>query len=588
MAEYQVWLIFAILIAGIVLFVWHRIRYDLVAVLMLMALGLSGILAFEEMFMGFASNAVVTVAAALIISRALDNSGLLEKAAEKLLMFQKRPMLPIILLLTLVCIASGFINDIAALAMMLPIGLALSRALKLEPSKILIPLAYASLVGGALTLMGTASNIVASSIALRELNREIGIFEFTPVGLALIPAFLLIFWLLARRVLPTRKGPYEMGEQFELPKYIVEMQVTEKSDFIDKTIGELERKYEGRIEVVRIIRGTRERETPHSNTKIGLGDLLVVRAEAEDLDKITNESGLQALRGATDEDKAKGLKLMEVIVLPNSVLIDKTARQVYLRDWLNVTLLGIARHGSMLTRRVDDIRINMGDVLLIEAAEADLPHAFQELKCAPLHARGISLHAYAPPKLTVAIAAISISLTAFGILPVAVALAIGAVSMLVLRSLSLREAYDAVQWPILILIGCMIPFGIAMQKTGADVLLAQQFIDAGLSEPIVVLAVVYLATTLLSNVINNVAATVFMAPIALRLSELLDISGFPMIMAVAFGAAIPFLTPISHHSNLLVLEAGGYKFADYLRLGIPLTVVLALVVIFLVPIFWPF
>lgn len=158
MAEYQVWLIFAILIVGIVLFVWHRIRYDLVAALMLMALGLSGILAFEEMFMGFASNAVVTVAAALIISRALDNSGLLEKAAEKLLMFQKRPMLPIILLLTLVCIASGFINDIAALAMMLPIGLALSRALKLEPSKILIPLAYASLVGGALTLMGTASN----------------------------------------------------------------------------------------------------------------------------------------------------------------------------------------------------------------------------------------------------------------------------------------------------------------------------------------------------------------------------------------------------------------------------------------------
>jgi di/tricarboxylate transporter len=584
--EYQIWIVFAILTSGLILFVWQRIRYDIVAALMLLSIGLTGIISVEEIFSGFASPAVITVAAALVIAKSLENSGILDKAEAYLLRFEKRPMLPFLLLLLLVSLVSGFINDIAALAITLPIALSLARSLKLEPSKILIPLAYASIIGGSLTLIGTASNIVMGTIAKRELDQSLGIFEFFPVGLALTFAFIVIFLLIGKRVLPTRTSSYGV-EKFELPKYIAEVQIMGKSKFLDKTIGEFERECEGDIEVVRIVRERHERDLPHSNTRIGLGDVLVIRSEAEVLQKITKDTGLNLIREQAN-DKTKELQVIETVVLPSSILIDKTARQIYLRDRFNVALLGIARHGSTLTKRVDDIQIKIGDVLLLEVAQADLQNVLQELQCAPLHKRGISLHARAPPMLTLVIAGVSIGLTAFGILPVEMALAVGAVAMLVLKSISLREAYAAIQWPILILIGSIIPFGIAMKNTGADRFIAEQILLIGISEPIMALAIVFIATTLLSNVINNVAAAVFMAPVALQLSDILGIAGLPMLMAVIFGAAVPYLTPISHHSNLLVMEAGGYKFTDYLRLGIPLTAVTAGIVVFLVPILWPF
>jgi di/tricarboxylate transporter len=603
LAEYQIWIVFAILISGITLFILQRIRYDIVAALMLLAVGLAGILSFEELFSGFASPAVITVAAALVIAKGLENSGLLDRVEEYLLRFESRPMLPFLLLLTMVAIVSGFINNIAALAITLPIALSLSHRLKLEPSKMLIPLAYASVIGGSITLIGTPSNILIGTIAREELGRQLDIFEFIPVGLPLIVVFLAVFLIMGKYVLPKRTTPYA-GERFELPKYITELTVTEKSKFSGNSIGQLEKEYDWTIDVVRIIRGSRETETPYSNTRIMVGDVLVIRTEAEELENIVKGTGLE-IRKKSDEEKekekaiekeknkeqekkGKELKVVEVVVLPDSALINKTAKQMYIRDRFNVTLLGIARHGSTITKRVAEIRIKLGDVLLLEAAEADLQNVFEELKCAPLRTRGISLHARAPPVLTLLIAGVSIALSAFNILPIEVGLSIGAVGMLVLRCIDIKEAYNAIQWPILVLIGALIPFGTAMQKTGADRFIAEQISNVGATDPIVALVVIFIVTTLLSNVINNVAAAVFMAPVALQLSEILSISGFPMLMAVAFAAAVPYLTPISHQSNLLVMEAGGYKFTDYIRLGAPLTVVTAIVVLLLVPIFWPF
>jgi di/tricarboxylate transporter len=324
---------------------------------------------------------------------------------------------------------------------------------------------------------------------------------------------------------------------------------------------------------------------PHSNTKIGLGDVLVIRSDVEGLRKL-KESGLDFLRDS--EEKLKDLDVVEAIVMPNSILADKTARQTRLRDRYTVSLLGVARHGSTLIKRVDDVKIKTGDVLLLEVAQSDLQNVLRELQCAPLKKRGISLHERAPSILTLVIAGVSIALSAFSILPIEISLTLGALAMLLSRSISLKEAYSAIHWPILILIGSIIPFGIAMVNTGADKFIADTIMQTGISEPIMALIIIFAATTLLSNVMNNVAASVFMAPVALQLSQILDISGFPMLMAVVFGAAVPYLTPISHHSNLLVMEAGGYKFTDYLRFGIPLTLATMVIVIFLVPILWPF
>ncbi len=583
MGEEQIWIVFAILLAGLALFVWQKIRYDIVAALMLLAIGLTGIVSTEELFSGFASSAVITVASALVVAKGLENSGILDKAEEFLLKFEKRPYIPFILLLVMVSLVSGFINDIAALAISLPVAISLSRSLKLTPSKILIPLAYASIIGGSLTLIGTASNIVMGSVAKRELGRPLEIFEFFPVGLALIIVFIILFLIIGRKILPNRPSPYST-EKFELPKYITEVQVNDKSDFIDKTIGEFEKEFDY-LDVVRIVRERHERDMPHSNTKIGLGDVLVIRSDVEGLRKL-KESGLDFLRDS--EEKLKDLDVVEAIVLPHSILADKTARQTRLRDRYTVSLLGVARHGSTLIKRVDDVKIKTGDVLLLEVAQSDLQDVLRELQCAPLKKRGISLHERAPSILTLVIAGVSIALSAFSILPIEISLTLGALAMLLTRSLSLKEAYSAIHWPILILIGSIIPFGIAMVNTGADKFIADTIMQTGISEPIMALIIIFAATTLLSNVMNNVAASVFMAPVALQLSQILDISGFPMLMAVVFGAAVPYLTPISHHSNLLVMEAGGYKFTDYLRFGIPLTLATMVIVIFLVPILWPF
>ena len=583
MGEEQIWIVFAILLVGLALFVWQKIRYDIVAALMLLAIGLTGIVSTEELFSGFASSAVITVASALVVAKGLENSGILDKAEEFLLKFEKRPYIPFILLLVMVSLVSGFINDIAALAISLPVAISLSRSLKLTPSKILIPLAYASIIGGSLTLIGTASNIVMGSVAKRELGRPLEIFEFFPVGLVLVIVFIILFLIIGRKILPNRPSPYST-EKFELPKYITEVQVNDKSDFIDKTIGEFEKEFDY-LDVVRIVRERHERDMPHSNTKIGLGDVLVIRSDVEGLRKL-KESGLDFLRDS--EEKLKDLDVVEAIVLPHSILADKTARQTRLRDRYTVSLLGVARHGSTLIKRVDDVKIKTGDVLLLEVAQSDLQNVLQELQCAPLKKRGISLHERAPSILTLVIAGVSIALSAFSILPIEISLTLGALAMLLTRSLSLKEAYSAIHWPILILIGSIIPFGIAMVNTGADKFIADTIMQTGISEPIMALIIIFAATTLLSNVMNNVAASVFMAPVALQLSQILDISGFPMLMAVVFGAAVPYLTPISHHSNLLVMEAGGYKFTDYLRFGIPLTLATMVIVIFLVPILWPF
>ncbi len=583
MAEEQIWIVFAILLAGLVLFVWQKIRYDIVAALMLLAIGLTGIVSTEELFSGFASSAVITVASALVVAKGLENSGILDKAEEFLLKFEKRPYIPLLLLLVMVSLVSGFINDIAALAISLPIAISLSRSLKLTPSKILIPLAYASIIGGSLTLIGTASNIVMGSVAKRELGRPLEIFEFFPVGLVLIIVFIILFLIIGRKILPNRPSPYAT-EKFELPKYITEVQVNDRSDFVDKTIGEFEKEFDY-LDVVRIVRERHERDMPHSNTKIGLGDVLVIRSDVEGLNKL-KESGLDFLRDS--EEKLKDLDVVEAIVMPNSILADRTARQTRLRDRYTVSLLGVARHGSTLIKRVDDVKIKTGDVLLLEVAQSDLQNVLRELQCAPLKKRGISLHERAPSILTLVIAGVCIALSAFSILPIEISLTLGALAMLLSRSLSLKEAYSAIHWPILILIGSIIPFGIAMVNTGADKFIAETIMQTGISEPIMALIIIFAATTLLSNVMNNVATAVFMAPVALQLSQILDVSGFPMLMAVVFGAAVPYLTPISHHSNLLVMEAGGYKFTDYLRFGIPLTLATMVIVIFLVPILWPF
>ena len=585
--ELQIGIVFSLLAAGIVMFAWQRIRYDLVAFIMLLGLGITSILSFEELFQGFSSSAVITVASALIIARGLSNTGILDKVAEGLLRFEKRPIIPFLLLLAAIAIASGFINDIAALAIMLPVGISLSKSLGIRSSKILIPMGYAALIGGGLTLIGTPSNIVVGSIAIQELGRPIGIFEFTPVGILVLISLLLLFVLVGRRILPLRTSPHEVDEGSLLPNYVFEVKATEKSSFLGKTIGDLEKEFTG-IEVVRIIKNNRESEMPHNKTKIANGNIIVVRADAEDLDKMRRERGLETVKSEEVIEMQKGLSLIEVIVMSGSSLIGRSASELHLRDWLNVTLIGIARHRSALTRKVGNISIKEGDALMLEAADADLTRTCQELKCAPLRARGILLHAHAPKKLTLIIAIVAISLGTLNIIPISVALALGAVGMLLGNSVKIKEAYETVPWPILILIGSLIPFGVAMEKTGADIIIAETIFLMGVTAPIVALIVVYVTTNLLSNVMNNVAATVFMAPVALRLGDILGVAGFPLLMGVAFAAAMPFLTPISHKCNLLVMEAGGYRFTDYLRLGIPLTVITGSIVILLVSVLWPF
>jgi di/tricarboxylate transporter len=585
-------IVFAILLLVMVLFAWGRWRYDIVAVSALLVVTISGIVPAEDAFSGFSHPAVITVAAVLIISRALLNSGIVDLVSRKLSALNRNINLQLAYLVGGVTACSAFMNNVGALALFMPIAIKIARKSRNSSSFFLMPLAFGSLLGGLITQIGTPPNIIISLFRADTLKGEsFRMFDFVPVGFGLALAGTLFIILIGWRLIPCRVGKLAAEDLFSIDSYLTEVYIPEGSKYAGKRLLDLGQATTGDIMVVGHVRNKKKLPFFSPYRFFQEGDQIIIKATAEDLQEFLDITGLKltATKKLDLEDLSTDeISAVEAVVSTGSIMVGQTARSLELRSIYGVNLLGISREGTSLSTRPDMVFFKPGDVLLMQGRREALHEVMGSLGCLPLVERGFQLGK--PRRLFSGslVFAAALLLVTFGFLPIQIAFTSAAVAMLLIGLLTLRELYESIEWPIIILLGAMFPLSKALETTGGAKTIGEAIYHlSGRFESWVILAILLVLTMLLSNIINNAAAAILMAPIALSLAGTMELSPDPFLMAVAIGASCAFLTPIGHQSNTLVMGPGGYHFGDYWRMGLPLSILVALLAVPLIMRFWP-
>jgi di/tricarboxylate transporter len=584
--------VFATLIVALVLFIWGRWRYDVVAVMALLVLTLAGIVEADAAFEGFAHPAVVTVACVLIITRGLQNAGVIDAILNIIAPARGRISLQVAAQTSTTALLSTVMNNIGAIALVMPVALRNAYRDKYAPARSLMGMAFASLLGGMVTLIGTPPNIIISSIRDQRLGTPYAMFDYLPVGGAVAVAGLIYLVFFGWRLLPRERLEVPASySPHDIEHYLLEARVVSGGKAVGLTVGELEARRFGAVRVAGIGGNNREmRMIPGRNDIVNDGDVVLLQGDPEALTGFIDQGGfvLVGTDKLTAEDPKAEVEIAEVIVKPGSILVDQSPVSIRLRRRYGINLLGIARHGRENLTRLGDVLIQTGDVLMFQGSRPNLEAALPELGCLPLAERAIAIGK--PRRLILAAGAfvLAIGATVFGVLPIHLALLI-AVTVLVLGEvLRLDEVYSAIDWRVIVLLGAMIPVGDAVAATGGSELVANGILSvaSGLS-PFWVLALLFVSTMLITDVLNNNATALLMAPIALTLAERLQVNPDAFLMGVAIACSCAFLTPIGHQSATIVMAPGGYRFGDYWRMGLPLAVIVALVALPLLVIVWP-
>lgn len=584
-------IVFVTLFLSLVFFVWGKIRYDIVAFLALFVLVVTQIIPSEKAFSGLGHPAVITVAAVLVISKAMQHSGLVDVIVNFISSFTSKLFLQVILLSFIVALASAFINNVGALAIILPVALHLSRKNGFSPSYLLMPIAFASILGGMITLIGTPPNIIISTFRKTEMQGGFTMFDFAPVGIALTFVGLLFITILGWRFLPKRQSEITSNNMFEIENYITEVIVSKKSNLIGKSVADIASNDSTDIELLGIIRNNMRIHAPSGFEEIRENDILILESDTDDLKKFMEAGEVTLAEGEELRKKAKGgdeIKTVEAIVAPNSIMIGKTISGMNLRSQYNVNILAIARQDKRINKRISRVKIKPGDVLLIQGYNIQVEDLMNTLQCLPLAKRDLSL---GKPRRIIGALSIfitAITLVVMGVLTVDIAFSLAAVVMVLSKILPIKEVYYSIDWPVIVLLAAMIPVGEAFETSGGAETVTQWMLQLGENQPTwLFLGILMLITMLLSNVINNAATVVLMAPIAIQIAQSFSLSPDPFLMTIAVGASSAFLTPIGHQSNTLVMGPGGYKFKDYLIMGLPLTFLILLLGVPLILHFWP-
>lgn len=575
-------IVFAVLGGALVLFIWGPIRYDVTAFGALMIATVLQVIPPEEAFVGFGHPAVITVAAVLVISRALQDSSILDVAAAWMLRWVKSPFVLLASLTLVGAMLSAFMNNVGALALLMPLALRASREVGAQPSHILMPLAFGTILGGLMTQIGTPPNILIANYRARIADEPFTMFDFTPVGVVVAVVGVIFIILVGWRLVPKdRRGRQSADEAFKIREYISELRIGDDSKLIGVELRELEARAERQIVIVGLIRGEQRAYTNLRMERIAAGDILIIRADPTYLKKLVGQSGVDFV-GREDFDpgdlRSDEVGVIEAVVQPGSRLEGRSTDRMRLRRRYGVNLLAIAREGVPFRHRLEQVRFVAGDVLLLHGETEALPDVVREIGCLPLAPRALSLTAQRRMWLPIAIFAVALALAAFGVMPVQVAFGLAVVVLIVAQSITATAAYEAIDWPVIVLLASMIPLGRALETSNGSQLIADGVLSlAGSLDPIVILVLVIVVTMTLSDIMNNAATVVVMAPIAATIASQLQVNTDTFLMAVAIGASSSFLTPIGHQNNVLVMGPGGYKFGDYWRVGLPLEVIIVAV-----------
>jgi di/tricarboxylate transporter len=585
-------LVLLILMLAVVLFATEWLPMDMTSLLVLLALPLSGLLSVEEAFSGFSNPAVITVAAMFIISDGITHTGAMGRMGERMLRLAGNSETRLVaVIMASVALFSAFINNIGSTAVLMPVVIGMARKINLSPSKLLIPLAFGSLLGGVCTLVGTPPNILMNILLQQYSGESFSMFSYTPVGLAIAAVGIGYMAFLGRRLLPQRKSG-KLTEEYQVKEYITEVAIAEESPLSGMTIAKSGLERDFNLKVRAILRGRQKIPRPRGNRKLREGDTLLLEGNPEGILKVMKTKGLELIPERDNPPPGKPdqeMVVVEAALSPNCGLVSRTLSQVRFRESHGLNVLAIWRQGAPLVKQVDRVVLKFGDVLLLQGVKERIVHLGKEHGFLLLG--GVPQVRYRPRRAPFALAtlAIVVLLAASGVMPIMLAASLGALSMVVSRCLTVKEAYESVDWSIILLIAGTLPLGLALEKSGAAVLLAEGILGVlGPFGPWVVLAAFFLLTSLLTELMSHAAAAVLIAPIVFHAALELGADPKPFFMAVAVAASSCFMTPIGHQSNALVMGPGGYRFFDYTRVGAPLNTLVWLIGSLLIPLVFPF
>ncbi len=606
-------LILAILAATVGMFLWGRWRHDMVAAGALLACVLAGLVAPAAAFAGFGHPAVVTVACVLVLSSGLQRTGAVDALTRRVLPGGAGPTLSIAALCVLAAVLSAFMNNVGALALLMPVAVQIAGRLALPPGKLLMPLAFASILGGTTTLIGTPPNLIISGFRANQSGQGgFAMFDFGLAGVPLTLAGLAFIALLGWRLVPARAQPGAAG--FDTGAYLTEARVPEGSKAAGMRLREIELELDAAdAQIVGLVRNDVKMNAPSGGRVVRAGDILVIEAEVGALPGVLSALGLEleeaaaapapadSAADAAPEDtgapaddaparseRGDDLVLMELVVRPESALAGRSASDLLLRSRYGLNLLAVSRDGARARARLRTLRLRPGDLLLMQGPSDTLAEFAGDFGCVPLAERELRIPDRGKAITASLIMIAAVAVAALGLLPSAVAFAAGVLASMALRTVPPRAVYEAVDWPVIVLLAALLPVAGAMQSTGAADLVARLLLDTlARGDAVIGLALILVTTMVLTDLMNNAATAAVMAPIGMGAAAQLGVNPDTFLMAVAIGASCAFLTPIGHQNNTLILGPGGFRFGDYWRMGLPLDAIVIAVALPALLLFWP-
>jgi di/tricarboxylate transporter len=590
----QIALTLGIIVVALIIFATEKLRVDVVALLVLITVGLTGLVGPKEVFSGFSNSAVITVWAVYIVSGGLFNTGVADFMGQLILRLSGNSEIRLIAVIMITCgLMSAFMNNVGATAMLLPAVVSISWQTKIPVSKLLIPLSFSSLLGGGITLIGTPANILAANIVSDRGLPTFGFFDFAPLGLVVFAAGVLYMIFVGRHLLPVRQPPIDKKITNQLRSYLFEARVLPGGKLAGLTLLDSRLGADYDLTVVGIVRNKKTKKVVHRNTVIRPDDILLVEGSVDKLMQAKDALGLMVLTDKSEEleilgDGQDDDDVLEATLAPRSSMVGRSLQSLQFRDRFGFTVLAVQREGEMITKRLRSVKLQFGDNLLLQGPRDRIPALQEGNDFLVLEAINIPKDVKHKMPIAIAILVSVIGLVIFAGIDISLAMVMGAVAMVLTGCLTINEAHEAIDWRTVFLVAGMLPLGIAMEETGAARYIADLMLGAiGGWGPLAALGGVYLLAALITQPMSNAAAMVLVVPIALDTAASLGANHLAFVLAVVVGGVTSFLTPVGHKANVLVFGPGGYKFFDYARVGTLLTIVLFIVTMIVLPIFFP-
>lgn len=591
--SFEILFVIGLVLVSVTLFATEKFPVDLVGLMVMGVLLLSGIITPEEGLSGFSNTATVTVAAMFVLSAGLYKTGAVNSVGRALARVGRWSFwLGLLVIMITIGAISAFINNTAAVAVFLPIIISMARETGVSASKLLMPLSFASMFGGVCTLIGTSTNILVSSIAERHGEPAFGLFEFSSLGILFFIIGIIYMMTIGVRLIPGRRAGVELTETFEMKEYLTEIVLTPEAASVGKKVIDSPLVKELDIGIVNLFRDGVSHGPPSPHTVLQANDELRVRCSIEKIKRLQQRIGvlLKPQRHLKDKDlQMDDIMLVEAVVAPNSFLVGKSLKETAFRKRFNAIALAMRHRDKLLHEKLGTTRLSAGDVLLIELEKGELEKLKQSnafVIVSEVGEPGMRRRKVIPALLIVAGV---VATAAAGMFPIVVSAIIGTVLMVALRCITLEEAYQAIEWKVIFLLAGVLTLGIALEKTGTAAVLSHLLVNTvGVWGPVAVVSALYLLTSLLTEAMSNNATAALLAPIAIATAESLGVDSRPLLMAVTFAASSSFMTPVGYQTNTMIYGAGQYKFADFLRVGTPLNIIFWIVATIMIPLFWEF